>query len=94
MLQPLDSVDIRALPADIPAVIEVDITDLDLDNPVTIADLPAIEGVEYVGEPEEPVFNMIAMRVEEEEEEEIEEEITEPEVLVRGRQEDEEEEEN
>ena len=89
VLQPLDSVEIRALPADIPAVIEVDITDLDLDNPVTISDLPAIEGLEYVSEADESVFNMIAMRLEEEEEEEIEEEITEPEILARGRQEDE-----
>jgi len=91
--QHLDAVHIRALPSDIPAEIEVDVTELDLENPITIADLPAVPGVAYVGEPDEIVFSLITTRVEEEEEEEEEEEMVEPEVLGRGKAEEEEEEE-
>jgi len=91
--QHLDAVHIRALPSDIPAEIEVDVTELDLENPITIADLPAVPGVTYVGEPDEIVFSLITTRVEEEEEEEEEEEMVEPEVLGRGKAEEEGEEE-
>jgi large subunit ribosomal protein L25 len=89
--QHLDAVHIRALPSDIPAEIEVDISGLDLENPITIADLPAIPGVTYLGESDEIIFGMIATRAEEEEEEEAEEEeMAEPEVLGRGKTEEEE----
>ena len=87
--QQMDAVHIRALPSDIPGEIEVDVTGLSLDNPITIADLPAISGVTYLGQPDEIVFSMIAMRVEEVEEEEAEEELAEPEVLSKGKQEEE-----
>ncbi len=92
VLQPLDSVVIRALPSDIPGVIEVDITGLGPEQPITIADLPSLPGVEYVGDPAEHVFSMIATRVaaEEEEVEEVEEEMAEPEVVRRAREDEEE----
>ena len=90
VLQGMDMVEVQALPADIPASIEVDITNLDLENPITIADLPKIAGVEYLGEPTEALFTMIAPRVEEIEET-ADEEIAEPEVV--GREKDEEAEE-
>lgn len=83
MYQAMDSVEISALPSAIPARIDVDVTGLSLDNSITIADLPVLEGVTYLGEPDETVFTMITTRVEEEEEE-IEEEDMEPEVLGKG----------
>lgn len=93
VLQALDAVHISALPADIPAHIEVDITKLDVETPITIADLPALPGVEYLGDPDEHLFTMIATRVQEEEEEApVEEEMAEPELVARGRGEEEEEE--
>jgi large subunit ribosomal protein L25 len=93
VLQALDAVHISALPADIPASIEVDITKLDPDTPITIADLPAMPGVEYLGDPGEHLFTMIATRVQEEEEEApTEEEMVEPELVARGREDEEEEE--
>ena len=92
IFQALDSVEIRALPADIPASIEVNISRLDLEHPITIADLPSIPGVEYLNDPEEHVFTMITTRVVEEEEEEVEEVSVEPEVVGKGKQEEEEEE--
>ncbi len=90
MLQALDSVEVEALPADIPASIEVDVTGLALDEPITVADLPRLPGVEYLHDPEEVVFTMITTRVEEEEE--VVEEAAEPEVVARGKQEEEDEE--
>ncbi len=70
LLQALDSIELEALPANIPASIEVDVTGLDLDNAINVADLPAIDGVEYLADPDEPVFNMILTRAGASEEEE------------------------
>lgn len=92
MYQALDSVEISALPSAIPARIEVDVTGLTMDDSITIADLPQIEGVTYLNEPDETVFTMITTRVEEEEEEEVEELELEPEVLGKGGVDEEEEE--
>lgn len=89
LLQALDSVIISALPADIPASIEVDISELSLENSITIADLPAIQGVEYVGEPDEVVFTVVMTR-EEDLDEEIVDDGAEPEVVGEGEEGDEE----
>jgi len=92
LLQALESVDIEALPAAIPASIEVDVGDLDMEDTITVADLPVPEGVEFLTEMDEPVFTYVVTR-EEEELEELEEavdvdEMEEPEVV--GQEEDEE----
>jgi large subunit ribosomal protein L25 len=92
VLQPLDIVEISALPADIPASIEVDITNLDLENPITVADLPVLSGVEYLNAPGEYIFSLIETREEVLEEEPVEE-AAEPEVVARGKQDEEEDEE-
>ena len=94
MRQALDQVEIEALPADIPAVIEVDVTPLDLENTITVAELPVIEGVVYVTPVDETVFTMVASRAAVEEEEEmLEGEMVEPEVVGEESEEGEEEEE-
>jgi large subunit ribosomal protein L25 len=85
VLQALDSVMVSALPADIPASIEVDLTPLDLEKPILVSDLPAVQGVEYLAEPHEHVFSLIATRGEVEEGAETEE-VAEPEVVTRGKQ--------
>jgi len=90
MYQAMDSVDISALPSAIPASIQVDVGGLTLENSITIADLPVLDGVTYLADPGETVFTMITTRVEEEEEEELEEEMLEPEVVGREGDEDEE----
>lgn len=66
MLQAMDSIEIEALPTDIPAQIEIDITALALDNALTVADLPTMTGVEYLAELDEPIFTMQVTREEEE----------------------------
>ncbi|MEZ4679602.1 MAG: 50S ribosomal protein L25 [Caldilineaceae bacterium] len=95
VFQALDNVVVEALPAGIPTHVEVDISGLTLENSITVADLPALDGVTYVNEPDETVFSMITTRgaIEEEEAEEIEdmEASAEPELVTRGRDEDEEE---
>ncbi len=94
VLQNLETVAIEALPAAIPAFIEIDLTALSVENPILVRDLPAIEGISYISDPGEHVFSMVATRagVEEEEEvEEVEEEGAEPEVVRRGREDEEEE---
>ncbi len=83
MLQALDQVEIEALPAAIPAVIEVDVTSLTLEDSITVSDLPQMDGVEYTTPLDETVFTMVAARTAEEEEEEMleGEEMIEPEVV-------------
>jgi large subunit ribosomal protein L25 len=90
VLQAHETVSIEALPADIPASIEVDITALDLERPITVADLPQLAGVAYVSEEHETLFTLIAPRVAEVEDEvEETEEGAEPEIVGRDEDEDE-----
>jgi len=84
VLQAMDSIEIEALPTDIPAQIEIDISMLDLDNALTVADLPALNGVEYLAELDEAVFTMQVTREEEEapiDAEDVLEEGVEPELV-------------
>jgi len=98
MVQSMDSVEIEALPADIPASIEVDVSRLETPEnpPITVADLPTIAGVSYISDADEPICSLILSRAAISEEEEMEEEElvdtdVEPEVIGRGREEEEEE---
>lgn len=96
VLQNHETIAIEALPADIPASIEVDLTNLDVDAPIKVSDLPAVEGVAYLAEADEHIFALVATQagIEEEEGEaaEGEEAQAEPEVVRRGREEEDEEE--
>ena len=75
VLQSLEQVEIEALPSAIPASIELDISTLSLENAITVADLPAVDGVEYLTDTDETIFTMLITR------EEIDEEVDE---LVEG----------
>ena len=99
MVQSMDSVEIEALPADIPAQIEIDVSRLETPEspPITVADLPTIPGVSYISEADEPICSLILSRAavseeELEEEDELLDTDVEPEVIGRGRDEEEEEE--
>lgn len=96
LVQALDHVEIEALPADIPARIDVDVTRLETpdSDPISVSELPELPGVVYLTPPDEPIFSLVYTRVvEEEEEEELLEEamMVEPEVIGRGKEEEEEE---
>ncbi len=93
MLQMMDHITIEALPSDIPARIEVDVTPLTQDRPITVADLPNVNGVSYLAEADEVIFSLNATRVQVEEEVE-EEAAAEPEVVGgRGKRDEDEDEE-
>ena len=87
-----EAIHIEALPADIPGEIEIDITPLTLDRPITVADLPQMRGITYVDDAEEVLFNLQQTREEVAEEAAAEEaSAAEPEVVKKGKQTDEEE---
>lgn len=89
--QPLTALSVRALPAELPSHIEVDISGLDsMDKSVYVSDLAALEHGVIVTDEGELIATLSAARVEEEEEEAAEEtaEGAEPE-LVREDREDE-----
>lgn len=92
LIQSIPDVEIEALPSDIPAHIEVDISILDgvdMDR-ITVADLPVVAGVTYLGDPEESIFSLVANRAEAvDEEEETLDESAEPEIVGRRIAEDE-----
>lgn len=60
------SVTIEALPTQIPSSIQLDISGMDINDTLTIGDLPEIEGVVYVDDPERPLVSVLIPRAEEE----------------------------
>jgi large subunit ribosomal protein L25 len=62
-------VSISALPMAIPTSIEYDISEMQIGDTMKVSDLPQIEGVEYLDDPDRPVLAVLAPRVEEETEE-------------------------
>lgn len=86
-----EMIHIEALPADIPAEVEVDITPLTLETPIHVRDLPALKGVTYVDDPDEVVFTLMVTRAAEAEEAAAEDVAAEPEVVKKGKQTEEEE---
>ncbi len=56
---------VKCLPDDIPATIEVDVSQLELGHGVKVKNLPAIKGVEVVTGPDIIIVNIVAPKVEE-----------------------------
>ncbi|HHY40449.1 MAG TPA: 50S ribosomal protein L25/general stress protein Ctc [Syntrophaceticus sp.] len=75
----LREVTVSCLPAKLPEQIEVDISELDIGEQVTVGDLKAPEGVEILSDPESVIALVVAPTLEEEaaEEEEGEEGVAE-----------------
>ena len=94
----LDQVEVECLPQDLPEVIEVDVSSLsDLGSAIYLKDIPTIENVDFLSDPEEliAVASSIKEEVIEEVVEEGElleegEEGVEPEVIEQGKTEEEE----
>jgi large subunit ribosomal protein L25 len=59
------SVTIEALPTQIPSSIRLDISGMGIGDTLTIADLPEIDGVTYVADPERPLVSVLVPRAEE-----------------------------
>jgi large subunit ribosomal protein L25 len=83
--QPATTVNVEALPMEIPESIEVDVTSLEMNDSLRLADVPTLEGVTYLDDPQETVIATIAPpRVEIEPEVEEEAELLEGEELEEG----------
>jgi large subunit ribosomal protein L25 len=66
------SVSISALPNQIPSSIEVDVTSLGIGDTLKVEDLPSIDGVTYLGDPEHALVTVVHAKAEVEPEEELE----------------------
>lgn len=55
---------IRCLPKDLPAFIEVDVTDLKIDRSIHLSELPKLPGVAYLGDPNRPIVACVQPAVE------------------------------
>jgi large subunit ribosomal protein L25 len=60
------SVLIEALPTEIPSSIQLDISDMSVGDTMTLGDLPELEGVTYVDDPDRPLVSVLIPRVVEE----------------------------
>ena len=88
----LDQIEVECLPQDLPEVVEVDVSSLEeLGSAIYLKDIPAIEKVEFLSDPEELIA--VASAIKEEVEEVVEEdemledieEGAEPEVIERDK---------
>jgi large subunit ribosomal protein L25 len=57
---------VRCLPTEIPAKINVDVSGLGIGQGITVANLPKLEGIEYVQDASSIVVNVLLQKVEEE----------------------------
>lgn len=89
--QPLYELLVRAKPADIPEVINVDISDLDIGDAISVADLDKAEGYEIIEDEDSTVVTITAPQEEEELEPADEDELAEPELVGQKGDSDEEE---
>lgn len=90
------SIEIRSLPQEAPRFIEVDLSNLKINDSIHVGDLPGLkEGIEILTDPEALIVSCVPPAVEEPEAvaEPVEGEAAEPEIIGKGKKEDEEEEE-
>jgi large subunit ribosomal protein L25 len=78
-------VKVKALPKSIPQTITVDVSPLGLGQGITIANLPKLDGVEYIQDPSTLIINVITVAAEEEKPKEEIPEAAQPEVISKGK---------
>ncbi|HLS08104.1 50S ribosomal protein L25/general stress protein Ctc [Lentibacillus sp.] len=79
--QPLYELQVRAKPADIPEVISVDVTQMDIGDTVTVADLPKADNYEIIEEEDTTIATVIPPDTADDAEEAPEDENVEPELV-------------
>ncbi|MBI4498772.1 MAG: 50S ribosomal protein L25 [Chloroflexi bacterium] len=88
LVQNLRTIEVEALPADLPASVEVDVSGLDaVHDSVYARDVRLLQGVTLLTDPEEPIVSVALSRAEEEAA--AEEAVAEPERITRERAEEE-----
>lgn len=60
---PLHEVEVRCLPTNIPSVLHIDITGMEMGDTKTLADIPLPEGVEWVSGTDEVVVTLLESRM-------------------------------
>jgi large subunit ribosomal protein L25 len=81
----LREVKISALPKSIPQRIDIDVSPLEIGQGITIADLPKLDGVDYIQELSSLVLHVVNVRAEEEKPAEGAAEVAQPEVISKGK---------
>jgi len=88
LLHVMHEVEIECLPGDIPSHIDVDVTNLEMNQSLHISDLPHSDKIEYLGEEDAVVASVTYVKAEAEPEAVVAAETpTEPEVVKKGKQE-------
>ncbi|MFA6291098.1 MAG: 50S ribosomal protein L25, partial [Victivallales bacterium] len=64
--QILHKIEVKCLPKDIPEIIDIEITGIELEKAICIKDIKLPEGVVAVNPPDSVVFHVIKLRIEEE----------------------------
>jgi large subunit ribosomal protein L25 len=64
--QILHKIDVRCLPKDIPEILDIEITGIELEKSICIKDIKLPEGVTAANSPDSVVFHVIKLRLEEE----------------------------
>jgi large subunit ribosomal protein L25 len=81
-------VKVKALPKSIPQKISINVSALGIGQGITVADLPKLEGVDYIQDPSTLIINVILAKVEEEKPADIAgigTEPVQPEVISKGK---------
>jgi len=60
--------EIECFPKDIPPVIEIDITDLEIGQTIHVGEIPPIKGIKFLDDPDQPVVSVVSAIISEEEE--------------------------
>ena len=76
---------VKALPKSIPQKISIDVSALNIGDGITVADLPKMDGVDYVQDSSTLIVNVITVAVEEEKSVETGAEVVQPEVISKGK---------
>lgn len=80
---------VKCLPQDMPSKISLDVTSLKVGDDLTVAQLPKLEGIEYIHDPKAVVVTVIGQSAEEEKPAEAAAEPAAPEVISKGKKEEE-----
>lgn len=87
--QPLYEIQIRAIPANIPDAVTINVADLAIGDAISVADLEKVEGYEVTEDPDTTIVTVTAPQAEEDLEPSEDEEFVEPELVdQKGEQED------
>ncbi len=77
--------EIECLPKDLPSVIEIDITNLEIGQTIHVGEIPPVPGIKFLDDPDQPVISVISAVITEAEAVEGAVESTQPE-LIRKRE--------